>query len=286
MNEDIFIALDLGGTKFLAAAINANDEILTRERADTPISLEEGLELVKNLIRKVKGNNNILAIGASGGGPLNYKTGVVSPLNFPEWREIPLKEIIEKEFGVPFYIDVDTNVAALAEYNFSEEKWDRLLYVTLSTGVGGGLVVDGEIYRGGNGSHPEIGHQAAPYKLPVTGPISCFCGGTDCFEAIVSGTAIKKIYGKKAEELTESEWDQVIYNFGQGLRNVAAIYAPSIIVLGGGMALGGGDRLLNGVKTILEQNLKIVPVPRVAFSKLGYDTALWGALVLARSNQF
>ena len=191
---------------------------------------------------------------------------------------------MEDEFKAPFAVDVDTNAAALAEYSFGGYKCDRLLYITLSTGMGGGFIVDGQIYRGGNGSHPEVGHQAIPYRLPIDGPIECLCGGTDCLEAIVCGTAIRKIYGKRAEELLPSEWDQVAYNLGQGIRNMAALYAPSVIVLGGGMALGGGERLLSGVRAVLERNLKIVPVPHITLSDLGYDTSLWGAFALAQQQ--
>jgi glucokinase len=281
MQDSVSIALDLGGTKIMTAAINSKREIIARERANTPVSLSEGLSVVKNLIRSVSSGLSIRAIGASAGGPLDYQTGIVSPLHQPEWREVPLREIIEDEFGVPFKVDVDTNAAALAEYHFGRHRSARLLYVTLSTGMGGGFIVDGKIYRGANGSHPEIAHQAIPYRLPVSGPIKCSCGATDCLEAIVCGTAIERIYGTRAEGLSPAQWDEVAYNLGQGLRNVATIYSPETILLGGGMALGGAERLIHGVRTVLENNLKIVPIPIVQLSTLGYDAALWGAYALA-----
>jgi len=281
MTQNIHIAFDIGGTKIMVAAIDANRKIVAREKVSTPLSLEEGLALLKDLTYLVSKNSKIIAIGASAGGPLEHDTGIVSSLHFPEWNGVPLKAIMEEEFGVPFRVDVDTNAAALAEYQFSDQKVDRLLYVTLSTGLGGGFIVDGEIYRGSNGTHPEVGHQSIQYQLPIAGPIKCPCGAIDCLEAIVSGTAIKKIYSKPAETLTEDEWDQVAYNLGQGIRNMAVIYAPSLVILGGGMALGGGDRLISGVRKVLVDNMKIVNMPDVQFSKLGYDTALWGAYALA-----
>ena len=147
--------------------------------------------------------------------------------------------------------------------------------------MGGGFVADGELYRGSNGAHPEVGHQAIAYELPVSGPITCACGGSDCIEAIVSGTAIRSHYGKLAEELSDAEWDQVGDNLGKALRNAAALYAPERIVLGGGVCVGGGERLVQRIQKVLDNNLKIVPSPRVTLSKLGYDTALWGGLAMA-----
>lgn len=277
----MYISLDIGGTKLMVAAFSDSYEILARERADTPASIEEGLAVLKKLAHTVAGGCSIRALGASAGGPLDYQSGVVSPLHMPTWRQVPLKAIFEAEFKAPFAVDVDTNAAALAEYSFGDGQSDRLLYITVSTGMGGGLVVDGELYRGTNGSHPEVGHQAVAYELPVSGPIACACGGSDCVEAIVSGTAIRSHYGKPAEELSAHEWDQVGCNLGQALRNAASLYAPERIVLGGGVCVGGGERLVQRIQRILDTNLKIVPIPRVILSRLGYDTALWGGLAMA-----
>lgn len=269
----------------MVAAFSDSLELVARERADTPAELAEGLSLLTSLTRAVSQGQTIKAIGASAGGPLDHTTGVVSPLHQPKWREVPLREIFEREFKAPFYVDVDTNTAALAEHRFGGHSVDRLLYITLSTGMGGGFVVDGELYRGFGNSHPEIGHQTIPYRLPVNGPIECACGAVDCLEAVVCGTAIRKIYGKPATELTPHEWDEVAYNLGQGLRNAAMLYAPRVIVLGGGMALGGGERLLAGVRDVLARSMKIVPQPTVMLSTLGYDTALWGGLALILSHR-
>jgi glucokinase len=279
----MYISLDIGGTKFMVAAFSESHQLISREKADTPRSLTDGLKLLKSLIRKTARGRPIKAIGASAGGPLDYQQGVVSPLHMPEWRDVPLKQIFEREFRTRFSVDVDTNAAALAEYKFGGHYSNRLMYLTLSTGVGGGLIVDGEIYRGANGSHPEAGHQAIPHRLPRLGPVPCTCGAVDCLEAIVSGTAIRKHYGKPGEQLTGPEWDEVAYNLGQGLRNISSLYAPSIITLGGGVAIGGGSRLIDGAAAVVRDNLKLVPTPQIKLSSLGYDTALWGGLALALS---
>ena len=95
------------------------------------------------------------------------------------------------------------------------------------------------------------------------------------------GNAIRRIYGKPAEELAPAEWAEVAWNFGMGLRNLAALYAPDVIVIGGGMARQG-EKLLGPARQVMTGHLKLVPAPRVVVSKLGYGTALRGALVLAR----
>ena len=278
----VYIGLDIGGTKFMAAASNAQGEILRRTRAPTPEALGEGLELLKAMSVDIAAGESIAAIGAAIGGPLDWRTGVVSPLHQPEWRDVPLKALMQEVFKCPFYVDVDTNVAAFGEYQSCDHPPDKLLYITLSTGMGGGLIVDGRIYRGMRGEHPEIGHQSIHYRCAHPERVVCECGAPDCMEALVSGNGIRRVYGKPAEALDPDEWDEVAYNLGQGLRNLATIYLPDEIVLGGGIAVGGGDDFIDRAFQVMENRLRLVPKPRVRLSRLGYDTALIGALWIAR----
>jgi predicted NBD/HSP70 family sugar kinase len=275
----VYVGLDIGGTKLLAASAKGNREIVHRVHRPTPIHLDAGLKLLHEMIDEVAGVEKILGIGVAIGGPLDWETGVVSPLHQPEWQEVPLKSILETKWGCPVFVDVDTNIAAIGEYVAGKYKSNRLLYITLSTGMGGGFVMDGKIYRGMQGAHPEIAHQAIPYRCSYPERVVCECGAEGCLEALVSGNGIRRIYQKSPEHLDEDEWDEVAYNLGQGLRNLGAIYLPEIIVLGGGVALGGGERFLNRARKVMERGLKIVPKPELRFSKLGYDTALMGAVV-------
>ena len=278
------IGLDIGGTKMLVAAADHTGVILRSTQAPTPLNREEGLALVKKMINEVAQGDSIEAIGASCGGPLNPFTGTVSPLHQPEWREVPLREVFEREFQVPLRFDVDTDAAALAEYRFGSIQSNRFLYLTLSTGMGGGLLVDGAIYRGHNGVHPEAGHQTIPYRLRnYSEPIICPCGATGCLEALVSGNGIRRIYKKKAEELGSEEWEEVGYNLGQGLRNLAILYAPDVVVMGGGIATKSGDRFLPIAEQVMRDGLRLVPPPALVVSSLGYNTALLGAVALAQS---
>jgi glucokinase len=282
-DEPIYIGLDVGGTKFLVASAGADGRILARAQEPTPPGVADGLALLERMAERVAGGRKIAAIGAAVGGPLDWQSGVVSPLHQPQWRGVPLAEHMRRRWGCPFRVDVDTNLAALGEYRFGGARASRLLYLTVSTGMGGGFLIDGRIYRGPGpaGVHPEVSHQSVPFRVAHPERVACECGASDCLEALVSGNAIRRIYGKPAEQLTDDEWAEVGYNLGQGMRNFAAILAPELIVLGGGVALGGGEKLLAPARAVLNDRLRIVPIPEVRLSRLGYDTALMGAIAAA-----
>ncbi|HBM14881.1 MAG TPA: hypothetical protein DD381_00805 [Lentisphaeria bacterium] len=275
----IYIGLDIGGTKIMVASTDKNGTFLKRIKVDTPKSYDEGMELLHNLIKEVSGGVNILGIGAAAGGPLDPEKGIISPLHQEEWRNVPIKKIMEEKWHCPFYVDVDTNVAALGEYYLGGYQEKHFLYVTLSTGMGGGYLVDGKVYHGF--SHPEVAHQCVDYHCSHPERIKCECGGGACLEALVSGNGIKRIYKKNAEHLLNHEWKEVAYNLGMGLRNIAAILSPEIVVFGGGVALGRGQELLDRAEKYMKTGLKMVPAPKLKLSCLGYDTALKGACFIA-----
>ena len=281
----VLIGLDIGGTKIMVAAADGEGNILRRARRDTSTSLETDLTNIHNMIAEVTEAEQILGMGAAIGGPLDWERGVVSPLHQPAWRNIPLKAIMEEKWGCPFHVDVDTNVAAVGEYRWGGVSAKRFLYLTLSTGMGGGFLVDGKIYRGQNGAHPEVGHQSIPFRCSNPSAVQCECGAPDCLEALVSGNGIRRIYGKPAEALSPEEWEEVAYNLGQGLRNAAALYAPDLISIGGGVAVGGGEPFIQAAREVMEEHLKLVPAPRVGLSQLGYDTALRGAIAMALAEE-
>lgn len=278
----IYIGLDIGGTKLMVASADQNGNMITRVRKDTSPTLKEDLRNLHDMITTVTQNETILGIGAAIGGPLDWKTGVVSPLHQPDWREVPLKQIMEAKWKCPFFVDVDTNIAAMGEYYFTQLSVHKFVYITISTGMGGAMLVDGKIDRGINGAHPEIGHQSIPYHCKYPNRLQCECGVEDCLEALISGNGIRRIYQKRAEELLSEEWDEVAYNFGQGLRNIATLYAPDIIRIGGGVAVGGGKDFLKKAIIVMQTHLRLVPAPVVELSLLGYDTALIGAIAAAK----
>ena len=277
----VFIGLDIGGTKIMVASADGEGNILQRVRTATSTSLEADLENIHRMIKEVTAEAEILGMGAAIGGPLDWEQGIVSPLHQPVWRNVPLKALMKERWRCPFHVDVDTNVAALGEYRWGGLSAARFLYLTLSTGMGGGLLIDGKIYRGQGGAHPEVGHQSIHFRCSNPSAVQCECGVTDCLEALVSGNGIRRIYGKPAEALNAEEWEEVAYNLGQGLRNMAALYTPEIIRIGGGVAVGEGHGFISQAREVMEAHLKLVPAPRVELSQLGYDTALRGAIAMA-----
>jgi glucokinase len=280
----VFVGLDIGGTKIMVAAADHEGNELRRVRTATTTSLEEDLANINGMIAEVAAEEEIKGMGAAIGGPLDWEEGIVSPLHQPAWRNIPLKAMMESKWGCPFRVDVDANVAALGEYRWGGVSAARFLYLTLSTGMGGGFLIDGKIYRGWDGAHPEVGHQSIHFRCSNPSAVQCECGTPDCLEALVSGNAIRRIYGKPAEALSPNEWEEVAYNLGQGLRNMAALYAPDLIRIGGGVAVGGGEKFIGTSRGVMEEHLKLVPAPRLELSRLGYDTALRGAVAMALST--
>jgi glucokinase len=271
----------------MVAAADADYRIVKRTMEDTPYEKDAGLALLNKMIRSVSEGRPIIGMGAAIGGPLDWRRGVVSPLHQKTWRNVPLKEIMERDWRCAFAVDVDANVAALGEYTLAGQKPARLLYLTLSTGMGGGLIVDGKIYRGMDGEHPEVAHQSVHYQCSHPENIRCECESetNDCLEALVSGRGIMQIYKKTPPELSADERDEVAFNLGQGLRNLATVYLPDEIVLGGGIITKeGGRQLLDRACDVMKRGLKLVPTPEVRLSRLGYDTALMGALVAAKEG--
>jgi glucokinase len=266
--ERRYVALDIGGTKLLVASADETGSILRRVTRPTPVPLTEGLDALHEMIAEVLDGALPTAIGAAVGGPLDYQTGIVSPLHQPEWREVPLKEIMQERWRCPFMVDVDTNVAALGEYRFGGERKSPLLYMTISTGVGGGLLIDGQIYRGANGAHPEVGH------IFVRSGAKCSCGQDGCLEAWISGYAIQRNLGAKPQDLPNGQWDYLSSYLSVAIRNLTAVLAPAVIVLGGGIGL-------ELAKSIRAVEPGLVPMPEVRASRLGYDTALMGAVSIA-----
>jgi len=277
----LYVGLDIGGTKFMVASATEGGVIKHRVRMDTTDSLDQDLLNLNQMIREVTMGGPVLGMGAAIGGPLDWKNGIVSPLHQPTWRDVPLKQIMEDRWGCPFYVDVDTNVAAFGEYYQTGMKSLKFLYITLSTGMGGGFIVNGKIYRGTGGAHPEVGHQSIHFRCANPACVRCECGVPDCLEALVSGNGIRRIYGKPAEFLTPDEWAEVAYNLGQGLRNLATLYTPDMIRIGGGVAIGGGISFIEQACQVMRNHLKLVPTPEVSLSQLGYDTALLGAITIA-----
>ncbi len=197
----VVLGVDIGGTKIAAGVVNERAEVL--DSATAPARASEGFEISIGQVYRVieqRLADGVAAIGICAPGPLNPKTGVVlNPPNLPGWRNVPLAELVAKRFALPCRVENDANAAGLAETRFGAARgYSSVLYVTLSTGIGTGIILDGKIYHGKNGAAAEGGHVTIDYASSVI----CNCGTPGCVEALASGTAIAR-RGRTPEQIAE-----------------------------------------------------------------------------------
>ena len=199
------LGIDIGGTKLAVVVTDSSGEILHKERI--PTEAERGPQEIINslcamsrqaMARCGASVETIGGIGVSCGGPLDTSTGIVySPPNLPNWDAIPLKSLIERELSLPCRVENDANAGALAEMYFGAGRGYRnVVYMTMSTGIGGGLILDGKLFRGTSDTAGEVGHMTI---LP-DGPL-CGCGKRGCLEALCSGPSI----ARRARELISAD---------------------------------------------------------------------------------
>jgi len=190
--DRLFLGVDIGGTKVAVGIVNADGKILQQARKPMIAnrSAEEGLSAVCDAIDTFLSSEvgpQIQGIGICAPGPLDPRTGIVlNPPNVPCWRNFPLAERISARYHVPVKVDNDANAAALAETRWGAAKGYRyVFYATIGTGIGTGIVLDGNIYHGNTGSAGEGGHVSIDYRGPV-----CACGKRGCIEILAAGPAI------------------------------------------------------------------------------------------------
>jgi len=192
-DRSLLLGIDIGGTKIAIAAGDASGAIAARWRRATEPSgrPEEDLERlgddVRNVLREAGATlEDVAAVGVTAPGPLDPERGVVlQPPNLPGWRDVAIVERLAASLGRPVYLENDANAAALAEWHFGAAQGLRhVVYLTMSTGVGGGLILDGRLYRGVLASAGEIGHVPVEWEGE-----SCSCGQRGCLEAYVGGAA-------------------------------------------------------------------------------------------------
>ncbi len=188
----MYIGIDIGGTKCAVIKADENGEIL--DKIKFPSTSYK--ETVNKIFESVKNMGKAKAIGISCGGPLNSKTGIIiAPPNLPEWKNVPIVEMLEAEFAIKAYLQNDANACALAEWQFGAGKnTDNMVFLTFGTGMGAGLILNGKLYDGANGNAGEIGH----IRMENEGPLGFRKYGS--FEGFCSGGGIKQIAQAIARE--------------------------------------------------------------------------------------
>jgi glucokinase len=323
--NELRLALDYGGTKHTAALLRpgertwaAHARVYSPQGADAIYDQVTMLRMARGLLAQVPGK--LAAIGVSFGGPVDAARGLVRlSHHIPGWEEIPLADRLRAELGAPAAVDNDANVAALGEWRFGAgQGCESLLYVTISTGIGGGWVLGGRIWGGADGMAGEIGHMAVR-----PGGAACDCGRRGCLEAEACGRAIARAARMKletgswtaraAEEGAASDLltlvngnpdaitaqhvaqaaeagdalavavlEEAARMLGAGLGCAISLMNPERVVLGGGVTKAG-ERWWRVVRDTARNH--VLPQARVEIlpAALGDDAPLWGAAALAES---
>jgi len=256
-------------------AVSSDGQTITDSKiVPTPKDFETGIQTLKQLASELAGEEEIKGVAGGVAGPLDQnKTQLIKSPHISGWIQKPLKGELEKAFNVPIFLENDADLAALGEAAVGAGVGQNIVaYLTISTGVGGGRVVNGQIDHNALGFEP--GHQ-----IIVIDGNECNCGGKGHLEAYIGGSYLEKIYGKKAEDLADPEiWDQVARYLAVGLQNTIVHWSPDIVILGGSVSQ---SIPLDKVKESLSQLLTIFPAaPEIVKASLGDQAGLLGALKL------
>ncbi|MGH7721918.1 MAG: ROK family protein [Candidatus Dormibacteria bacterium] len=274
--------LDVGGTKLLAAAAGPDGRLGPTLRRPTP----RGGDVVSTLLEmlaEVGQGRRLEAIALSVPGPFDRRTGeLVNPPGMSvEWHRLDLASPLGDHFGCPVVVENDANCAALAEATLGAGRGAGLLvYYTVSTGIGSGIVRGGQlmITRGDT----EGGHQVLWPQ--VAGGPACECGGQGCLEALASGRAIARRFGRPAAEIEDQAvWDEVGTWLGLAAVNAVALLDCDRIVFGGGVADARWARLEPAIAATVTRHLKLQPAPEIRLAELGEERNLAGAWLVLRA---
>lgn len=293
-------AVDIGGTKIAVGMVDDRGKVLSRMEAPTdPNRYSDGIELIAHMLRKTaqRAEGEISGIGIGSTGPVEPMRGEFGDVDFlPGWRgKSPVKDLAQV-FQVQVALENDADAAALAEAGWGAGRdRSRLIYVTVGTGIGGGIVLDGKLYRGVDGAHPEIGH----HVIDPMGP-KCTCGFRGCWESLAAGPAMaawlqhnapadyphrEGITAQRICELAREEdvlamqaVDTEAYYLGLGLANLINFFVPDAIVLSGSV-MKSADLLMDRMRTLIRSGCRFVPAEKteLMLASLGDDTNLIGA---------
>ena len=310
------LAVDLGGTKIAAALATPEGEIVAREQRPT-LAREGPQAVTANIIGALAqvmqqagvARGQVMGVGIGAAGACDSRAGqVISSPNLPGWHRVPLKSIVEQGLGLPAFLENDANLGALGEHRFGAGKGvANLIYVTVSTGIGGGVILGGKLYTGACGTAGEVGHMT----IDANGP-RCNCGNVGCWEALASGTALAREavariqggaktsilelaggdLGRVSAEVVERAARQgdglakelvlrAGHYLGVGLVNLVNIFNPELILIGGGLSKMSDLLFPTALALLKERAFEVASsCVRIEPARLGGDSGLLGAVAL------
>ncbi len=306
MVKRFIIAIDLGGTNLKCALLDSNLKIKAKNSFSTK-SFDNKIKLIQGIADSVKSfilkqaisSSSVSGVGIGLPGPVDTFKGVVHFMpNIPGWKEVGLKKILEQKTGLAVFIDNDAKLMALAEYRAGQaKKYKNALCLTLGTGVGGGLIINGSLYRGSDNAAGEIGHLPLNEKGPL-----CACGGRACLEAYIGNAKIikdaRKLFGpgitlEKVSDLAKGNnskainfWVKVGSRLGISLSGIINLLNLDAIIIGGGVSDAGKVLFKSVRQTILLRAMSVqAKRVRIFKARLGNDAGIIGAGYLVKERQ-
>lgn len=315
-----YLILDLGGTKTTGAVFTENGKPLNNYFFVAKSQTYHGEDAVYDntlMVAKTVLENtgvkkeDLIGVGVAAPGPLDYKTGVILDVPMMGWHNFPLGQKLSDEFGVPVCLDNDGNLGALAEQRMGVAKGEQnILYLTVSTGCGGGIIINGELYRGHTGCAGEFGHMTVNYH-----GLSCGCGGSGCLEKYASGTALNTRMKRDMKKGVECQMfhdinydlneingmalaaaaekgdlyaiellQQEGFYLGIGLANCFNLFDPDVIVLGGGVTKSKKWFHPAMMREITRHTCLPVTDDRVRYSVLNDKVVVYGAYCMIKEH--
>jgi glucokinase len=313
MSSSETIGVDLGGTKMLVGVLSGTERLYEQREASTGQTEDELVELLVREVTEARdARPGVTAVGLGIPATIDHDNGIaVSAVNLP-LADLAIRDIVSERVGLPVFVDNDGNVAALAEYLYGAAQGKpHMVMLTVGTGIGGGLILNGEIYRGSTGAGAELGHIVIQVDGP---PCQGNCPNHGCVESLASGTALGREARAAAESAADSAlgkllaeggevdgkavteaamagdeiavgvFDLIGGRLGVACASLANIFQPNAIVVGGGV-IAAGDLLLEPARReVRERSLRPMNETPILEATLGNDAGMIGAAAMARSE--
>jgi len=283
---DVVLAVDIGASKFACGVVDADGELLVRDHVDVR-TLSQGEELWQALAALVsdvaararQSGLSLVGCGVGSAGPITASCATVSPVNLTGWRDFPLAERLSQHTALTVWGDLDTKALALGEgWVGSGAGVANYLAMVVSTGIGGGLVLDGRLLDGETGNAGHIGHMVV-----VPGGAPCGCGAQGCLEAEASGRAIEAATGRPASEANPAMVERTGRLVGRAVASVVNLLDLELVLAAGSVALGFGEPFFTAAQAELDANCRLAgrSRPRIVPAGLADRAPLIGAGAVA-----
>jgi glucokinase len=277
------LALDVGGTKVAAAFIRPDARVVDRQQFATG-DMRDGEALLHGCVaalRAAAAGRHVTAVAVGAGGPMAWPEGRVSPLNLPLWRDFPLRQRLAEEFSVPVRLHNDAIAMTAGEHWAGAGRGhDDVLGMVVSTGIGGGLVLGGQVVNGRTGNAGHIGHVVVEPDGPT-----CACGGRGCLEAVASGPSMVRLAceagwprERASGAVALAAYERTVRALGRALASAVSLLDLSLVVIGGGLAQAA-DLIEPALARAYHDHagLDYARAPRLRWAQLGQDAGLVGA---------